>query len=170
VAGRVCIDYELGELAADRVYCHQSVGSLVRVHPDDHHDWSPPIGVTWHHVTGHRIVLLAVMTLSTSTQVEVSRGGPSSGRMKKAADPLDPTTEENPGREHPPKPSSSLGRKRPASPRRPVITTVSDVDLALKPYTPGSGRMPPPLQGRDREIEAFDPLVGPAKPAATTGK
>lgn len=33
----------------------------------------------------------------------------------------------------------------------------------MNPYTPGSGRRPPSLQGRDREIDAFDLLVARAK-------
>ena len=37
------------------------------------------------------------------------------------------------------------------------------MDPAFNPYTPGSGRKPPSLQGRDREIEAFDLLVARAK-------
>ena len=37
------------------------------------------------------------------------------------------------------------------------------MDPALNPYTPGSGRRPPSLQGRDREIDAFDLLVARAK-------
>ena len=37
------------------------------------------------------------------------------------------------------------------------------VEPALNPYTPGSGRKPPSLQGRDSEIEAFDLLVAKAK-------
>lgn len=37
------------------------------------------------------------------------------------------------------------------------------MDPALNPYTPGSGRKPPSLQGRDHEIEAFDLLVARAK-------
>ncbi len=36
------------------------------------------------------------------------------------------------------------------------------MDPALNPYTPGSGRKPPSLQGRDAEIEAFDLLVAKA--------
>lgn len=37
------------------------------------------------------------------------------------------------------------------------------MDPALNPYTPGSGRRPPSLQGRETEIEAFDLLVAKAK-------
>lgn len=37
------------------------------------------------------------------------------------------------------------------------------MEPALNPYTPGSGRRPPSLQGRDAEIEAFDLLVAKAK-------
>lgn len=37
------------------------------------------------------------------------------------------------------------------------------MDPALNPYTPGSGLMPPSLQGRDREVEAFDRLVARAE-------
>ncbi|MFW0794265.1 ATP-binding protein [Gordonia sp. CPCC 205515] len=37
------------------------------------------------------------------------------------------------------------------------------MDPALNPYTPGSGRKPPSLQGRDREIDAFGLLVARAK-------
>ena len=36
------------------------------------------------------------------------------------------------------------------------------MDPALNPYTPGSGRRPPSLQGRGREIDAFDLLVARA--------
>ncbi|WP_071288820.1 ATP-binding protein [Mycolicibacterium llatzerense] len=36
------------------------------------------------------------------------------------------------------------------------------MDPALNPYTPGSGRRPPSLQGRDQEIDAFDLLVAKA--------
>ena len=36
------------------------------------------------------------------------------------------------------------------------------MDPALNPYTPGSGRKPPSLQGRDTEVEAFDLLVAKA--------
>jgi len=37
------------------------------------------------------------------------------------------------------------------------------MDPALNPYTPGSGRRPPSLQGRGREIDAFDLLAARAK-------
>lgn len=37
------------------------------------------------------------------------------------------------------------------------------MEPALNPYTPGSGRKPPSLQGRDVEIDAFDLLVAKAK-------
>lgn len=37
------------------------------------------------------------------------------------------------------------------------------MDPAFNPYTPGSGRKPPSLQGRDREVDAFDRLVARAK-------
>ncbi|MBB4855775.1 hypothetical protein HNP40_003184 [Mycobacteroides chelonae] len=36
------------------------------------------------------------------------------------------------------------------------------MDAALNPYTPGSGRKPPSLQGRDFEVDAFDLLVAKA--------
>lgn len=36
------------------------------------------------------------------------------------------------------------------------------MEPALNPYTPGSGRKPPSLQGRDKEIDAFDLLVAKA--------
>lgn len=40
---------------------------------------------------------------------------------------------------------------------------IHGMDPALNPYTPGSGRKPHSLQGRDLEIEAFDLLVARAK-------
>lgn len=36
------------------------------------------------------------------------------------------------------------------------------MDPGLNPYTPGSGRKPPSLQGRDSEVDAFDLLVAKA--------
>lgn len=44
-----------------------------------------------------------------------------------------------------------------------IVWYISVMDPALNPYTPGSGRKPHSLQGRDREIEAFDLLVARAK-------
>ena len=37
------------------------------------------------------------------------------------------------------------------------------MDPELNPYTPGSGRRPPALTGRDRTIEAFDLVVARSK-------
>lgn len=38
-----------------------------------------------------------------------------------------------------------------------------DMDLALNPFTPGSGLRPPALEGRNDQIEAFDLLVARSK-------
>jgi hypothetical protein len=45
----------------------------------------------------------------------------------------------------------------------PYLPTVVHMDLELNPFKPGSGLRPPALEGRDKQIEAFDLLVARSK-------